>query len=78
MTSPSELVGLSLREASGRLQAGQASSRQLTEACLARIAATDGRVGAFLTVTAERALSAARASDARRAAGQALGPLDAR
>ncbi len=74
--SAGELTGLSLQAASARLAAGQVSSRQLTEACLARVAATDGRVGAFLTVTGERALAAADASDARRASGRASGPLD--
>jgi aspartyl-tRNA(Asn)/glutamyl-tRNA(Gln) amidotransferase subunit A len=71
-----ELTGLSLQAASARLAAGAVSSRQLTEACLGRIAATDDRVGAFLAVTGEGALAAAAASDARRAAGGALGPLD--
>jgi aspartyl-tRNA(Asn)/glutamyl-tRNA(Gln) amidotransferase subunit A len=71
-----ELTGLSLQVASLKLQAGAVSSRQLTEACLARIAATDGRVGAFLAVTAERAFQQADQSDQRRAAGGALGPLD--
>jgi aspartyl-tRNA(Asn)/glutamyl-tRNA(Gln) amidotransferase subunit A len=70
------LTGLSLQQAAAALASGAASSRQLTEACLARVAATDGRVGAFLTVTAERALAAAAASDQRRAAGAARGPLD--
>jgi aspartyl-tRNA(Asn)/glutamyl-tRNA(Gln) amidotransferase subunit A len=71
-----ELTGLSLQAASLKLQAGAVSSRQLTEACLARIGATDGRVGAFLAVTGERARQQADQSDQRRAAGGALGPLD--
>jgi aspartyl-tRNA(Asn)/glutamyl-tRNA(Gln) amidotransferase subunit A len=70
------LTGLSLQQAGAALASGAASSRQLTEACLARVAATEGRVGAFLTVTAERALAAADASDQRRAAGTSRGPLD--
>ncbi len=70
------LTALSLQQAGAALASGAASSRQLTEACLARVAATDGRVGAFLTVTAERALAAAGASDQRRAAGATRGPLD--
>jgi aspartyl-tRNA(Asn)/glutamyl-tRNA(Gln) amidotransferase subunit A len=76
VSADAELTGLSLRAASQRLQGGQASSRQLVEACLARIQATDGRVGAFLHVTAEAALAAADESDARQAAGRRLGPLD--
>ncbi len=42
---------------------------------LQRIAALDGRVGAFTKVTAERAMAKARTLDAAKAAGQALGPL---
>jgi aspartyl-tRNA(Asn)/glutamyl-tRNA(Gln) amidotransferase subunit A len=70
------LTGLSLQAAGARLAAGAVSSRQLTQACLDRIQATDGRVGAFLAVTGERALEQADQSDRRRAAGQPLGPLD--
>jgi len=76
VTAAAELTGLSLRQASERLGQGAVSARQLTEACLARIAATDDRVGAFLTVTPEAALAAADAADARAAARQRLGPLD--
>jgi aspartyl-tRNA(Asn)/glutamyl-tRNA(Gln) amidotransferase subunit A len=76
VTGAAELTGLSLQAASAALRDGTASSRQLTEACLARIAATDGRVGAFLAVTGPQALAAADASDRRRAGGGALGPLD--
>ncbi|MCM2333670.1 MAG: Asp-tRNA(Asn)/Glu-tRNA(Gln) amidotransferase subunit GatA [Anaeromyxobacteraceae bacterium] len=76
MTGRSELLRLSLREASARLAAGQASSRELTEACLGRIEATDARVGAFLAVTAADARAAAAESDARRANRRPLGPLD--
>jgi aspartyl-tRNA(Asn)/glutamyl-tRNA(Gln) amidotransferase subunit A len=72
----SELVGLSLRQAADQLGRGAVSSRQLTEACLARIEATDARVGAFLTVTGEAALAAAAQADARSAAGARRGPLD--
>ncbi len=74
--STAALTGMSLREASAALAAGTVSSRQLTEACLERIAATDARVGAFLAVTAEPARAAAAESDRRRAAGEARGPLD--
>ena len=78
MSAPAEpsLTGLSLRGASDLLARGQVSSRELTEACLARIEATDGKVGAFLTVTAEAARAAAAGADARAAAGQRRGPLD--
>ena len=52
------------------------SARELTEAYLTQIDRIDGQIGAYLTVTAERALAMAAASDARRAAGASLGLLD--
>ncbi len=76
MTATAELTGLSLRQASERLERRAVSSRELTEACLARVAETDERVGAFLAVTPEVAREAAAAADARAAAGARLGPLD--
>jgi len=54
---------------------GRASATAVTEAALARIEKHDGVLNAFTTVTAERARAKARAVDAARAAGQALGPL---
>jgi amidase len=57
------------------LAQGRFTSRALTEAFLARIAA-DTHVHAVCTPEPERALRSADASDARRAAGQPLGPLD--
>lgn len=58
------------------LAGGQATAEALAEAALARIAADDTRIRAFITVDAEGARAAARASDARRRQGAALGPLD--
>mgnify|MGYP003108653195 FL=1 len=58
------------------LAAGEISSVALTQACLDRIESVDPGVKAFLSVDREDALSQARASDERRAAGQPLGPLD--
>lgn len=54
---------------------GALSAEAVARAAHARIAALDGRVGAFTAVTAERALAEARAVDADRAAGRPLGPL---
>ncbi|HZY02848.1 MAG TPA: Asp-tRNA(Asn)/Glu-tRNA(Gln) amidotransferase subunit GatA [Anaeromyxobacteraceae bacterium] len=54
----------------------EASSREATEAALSRVKETDGKIGAFLAVAAERALEAARASDERRARGEVRSPLD--
>ena len=55
---------------------GAASPLAVTEAYLARIGALDARVGAYLTVTRDEALAAARASEARYRARAPLGPLD--
>lgn len=55
---------------------GQVSARELLDASLARIEATDGAVNAFTLHTRERARAEADAVDAQRArAPQALGPL---
>ena len=58
------------------LQSGDYSSADLTRACLEQMDARENDVGAFLTVDAEGALTAARESDARRARGECRGILD--
>lgn len=63
-------------ELSAALAAGTLTSVALTEAVIARTQAVEDRVQAFNSFDAADALAQARASDARRAAGQALGPLD--
>ncbi len=70
MTEPSTLT---VAAASAALAAGELTSLELTEALLARIAAVEPTVRAFLTLTAEQALEAARAADASRCADS--GPL---
>jgi aspartyl-tRNA(Asn)/glutamyl-tRNA(Gln) amidotransferase subunit A len=70
------LTGLSLREAGAGIAAKAVSSRELVDAALARIAATDGRVGAFLEVAADRARASAAAADARAARGQRRSEID--
>ncbi len=57
------------------IAAGEVSAREVTTAHLDQIAAVDDRVRAFLYVDTERALAAADAVDARRSAGDTLGPL---
>ena len=62
---------LSIEEASRLLTAREISARDLTDACLARIEATDARVGSFLEVTADLARAQAAEADARIARGDA-------
>ena len=59
----------------GLIASGEVSAEEVARAHLDRVALTDGRVHAFLHVSADGALEAARAIDARRAAGEPLGPL---
>jgi aspartyl-tRNA(Asn)/glutamyl-tRNA(Gln) amidotransferase subunit A len=70
----SDLHTLTIEEAARRLAAREISSAELTRACLARIEATDQAVGSFLAVTADEALAAAEAADARLAAGDDITP----
>jgi aspartyl-tRNA(Asn)/glutamyl-tRNA(Gln) amidotransferase subunit A len=75
-TEGSELTALSLREAGDRIAARAVSSRELVDAALARIAATDARLGAFLAVTPDRARAAAAAADARAVRGERRSAFD--
>ncbi len=61
---------------SEQLAAGEVTSVEVTQRHLDRIAEVDDRVHAFLHVDAEGALLQAAESDARRARGEARGPLD--
>lgn len=63
-----------LLDLAGRLDSGAIDSRRLVEQTLKAIEASDPAI--FTLVTAERARREAAASDARRAAGRAIGPLD--
>ncbi len=71
-----ELTGLTIESAAAKLRARDCSAVELTEAALARIAATEPALHSFITVTPELARTQARAADARLAAGAARGPLD--
>ncbi len=71
----SGLHELTLGAAAEGLSKGEFSSLELTESCLAAMA--DRRdLNAFVTETPDLARERATASDARRAAGEARGPLD--
>src|SRR5690349_21832149 len=76
MTTATDICYWTAHEAQAALERGEISSIELTQAHLARIAALGPALNAFLTVTPEVALAAAAASDARRAQGVPLGPLD--
>ncbi len=65
---------LTLDDMARLLAGGEATSRELTQTCLARIEALDPRVRAFLRVTADEALEQADAADAARRGG-ATGPM---
>src|SRR5262245_2400078 len=65
----------SLTEAAALLRARKLSPVELTEAVLDRIDRLDSKVGAFITVTREDAMRAARAAEREIAAGRYRGPL---
>lgn len=71
-----ELYNLTIAEARARLDAGEITSAELTEALLDRIAAVDNQVRAYLAISDDLAIEQARAADARRAQGASAGPLD--
>ena len=66
---------LGILEISTGVRSGRFTARAMVESALARIARLDGEVGAFTTVTVERALARADAIDARHAAGKPVGAL---
>nr|WP_283949730.1 amidase [Limobrevibacterium gyesilva] len=64
-----------LAEASAAIAARQVSSRELVEACLARIAQWQPRINAFIDLRADAARAAADAADRAIAAGGPCSPL---
>ncbi|MGH3272945.1 MAG: Asp-tRNA(Asn)/Glu-tRNA(Gln) amidotransferase GatCAB subunit A, partial [Streptosporangiaceae bacterium] len=69
-----ELTSLTAAQTAAAVAAGDVSAVEVTAAHLDKIAAVDPQVRAFLHVAPDIALAAARAVDARRAAGEPLGP----
>jgi len=69
-------VRASIHELTDAFKRGETTPSKVTDAYLARIAMLDDRVGAYITVTADHARSAARAADERYRQGRPLGPLD--
>src|SRR6202167_4540142 len=70
-----ELTRMTAAELAAAIASGETSAVDVTQAHLNRIEAVDSSVHAFLHVAPEAALAAAEAVDARRAAGEPLGPL---
>ena len=70
-----ELASLTLAEAAARLRARQVTSVELTEACLERIEIYNPKLDAFITVTRQQALAAARQADAEIKGGKYRGRL---
>ena len=71
-----ELFFRPITELSAALAAREVSATEITQAVIARARAVEPRVQAFNSSDEAGALAQAAASDARRAAGQARGPLD--
>ena len=69
------MIHLTASEMASKLNAGETTSVELTQAHLDRIAAVDSDVHAFLFVDTAGALEQATAVDAQRAAGKKLAPL---
>ncbi|MDQ6438074.1 amidase [Mesorhizobium sp. LHD-90] len=75
MSITDELHFRDLTDVAAMLRDGDVTSRELTEACLARITAVGERYNAFITMLADEALAAAKAADKARGEGRLLGPL---
>ena len=71
-----DLTRLTIHEAQEALHRGAVTAGALVEAYLARIAATDRLLGAYLTVTADAARAQAAAVDERLRRGEPRRPLD--
>ncbi len=70
-----DVWALTATEVAQGVATGAMSALEVTRAALDRIASVDPLLNCFTTVTADRALAAAAAIDARRARGETLPPL---
>ena len=71
----SELIKLDAATIASKIAGGEVSAVEVTKAHLDRIAAVDAKVHAFLHVDVAGAIAQAEKVDAKRAAGEKLGPL---
>jgi aspartyl-tRNA(Asn)/glutamyl-tRNA(Gln) amidotransferase subunit A len=71
----SSLVESSLTEIAEAIRTKRVSSREVTSACLARIAQWQPKLNCFISLEADEALAAADAADRDLAKGKARGPL---
>ena len=76
MSTASELVRFTAAELAAKIAAREVSSTEVTRACLDQIEATDGEYHAFLHVSADQALAAAAAVDAKVAAATGQSHVD--
>ncbi|MBS0240784.1 MAG: Asp-tRNA(Asn)/Glu-tRNA(Gln) amidotransferase subunit GatA [Proteobacteria bacterium] len=76
MPKPIQVTDLSIAEAARQFRTGSLSPVDVAEATLARIEAVNPKLSAYITVTSDVALNAAKASEARFKAGKPLGPFD--
>lgn len=74
LTHP-DLTEMGLVEAAALIAAQKLSPVEITEACLERISALDGKVNAVLRLLPERAMAAAKQAETEAAAGKLRGPL---
>jgi aspartyl-tRNA(Asn)/glutamyl-tRNA(Gln) amidotransferase subunit A len=70
-----DVAAMTLKEASEQLRRRAVSAVELTQACLKRIETYNPTLNAFITVTADQALTTAREMDAERQRGRWRGPL---
>ncbi|TGD64605.1 amidase [Tabrizicola sp. WMC-M-20] len=73
--NPGAVTGLGAVVLRDRLASGALRAVEVVEACLARIAEVEPQVQAWAWLEGNHALEQARALDARRVAGRAIGPL---
>lgn len=66
---------MTIEDAAPRIARGELKSERLTEDCLSRITELNPTLNAFITVSADEALAAARLADQDIAAGRHRGPL---